>query len=185
MCDAGRDVIYLQPILCEVAGQQASPVDMALFEGLRAYCAAFFSGIRVELRPALTVSVTETVSPFFGTRHSGTLLGRRVNWRNRCPANGEALEHGQLNAGHLLQALKPRFLRSGMVDAVGALPHDGMCVLGVTMTDLFCGDDDVFTGGLASLSYFAGVFSFYRCVLALYPPPAWLPHLPVRATILA
>jgi hypothetical protein len=50
----------------------------------------------------------------------------------------------------------------------GALPPDGMCVLGVTMTDLFCGDDDIFTGGLASLTHYAGVFSFFRCVLFSY-----------------
>ena len=32
------------------------------------------------------------------------------------------------------------------------------------MTDLYCGDDDIFTGGLASLTNNAGVFSFFRCV---------------------
>ena len=44
----------------------------------------------------------------------------------------------------------------------GALPADGFCVLGVTLIDLFCSDDDVFTSGLASPSEHAGVFSFYR-----------------------
>ena len=43
-----------------------------------------------------------------------------------------------------------------------ALPADTYCVLGVTLTDIYCGADDVFTGGLASPSSRAGLLSFHR-----------------------
>lgn len=161
----GRNTIYVQPIVCEVAGQEPSPslAETALFECLRAYIAAFFHGIQTELLPALTVNIKKTAV----SRGSGRLLGNCVGWRNKCPANGEALPHGQLDAGDLLHALKPRFVRGKIVGATGALPADGLCVLGVTMSDLFCSDDDVFTGGLASLTHCAGVFSFHRRALVL------------------
>lgn len=161
----GRNTIYVQPIECEVAGQEPSPpvAETALFECLRAYIAAFFTGIQTELRPALTVNIKKTSV----SRGSGRLLGNCVGWRNKCPANGAELAHGQLDAGDLLKALKPRFVRGKIVGATGALPADGLCVLGVTMSDLFCADDDVFTGGLASLTHRAGVFSFHRRALVL------------------
>jgi len=88
-----------------------------------------------------------------------------VQWRDFCPGNDEKQPQGQLNASDLLKALQPTTLRgrgNSKSHAGGALPADGFCVLGVTLTDLFCADDDVFTGGLASLKGRTGVFSFHR-----------------------
>ena len=45
------------------------------------------------------------------------------------------------------------------------MPDDGFCVLGVTMSDLYCADDDVFTGGLACFTSRVGVFSFHRYLM--------------------
>ena len=85
------------------------------------------------------------------------------------------MPQGQLSAPQLLEALKPRPTRgpskgstkgtgSKPARSSGALPEDGFCVLGVTMADLFCDDDAVFTGGLACLTSRAGLFSFHRYV---------------------
>jgi hypothetical protein len=155
---AGRNTIYLQPIFCEVAGQQSAPIDVTLFEALGAYIAAFFHCIAVRLLPSLTVHVKKTGV----SRGSGKLLGCNVGWRNVCPGNGEAMPHGQLDAGDVVNAIhNALFMRGGMVGgtgarrhrghipvegATGALPVDAFSVLGVTVSDLFCDDDDVFTG---------------------------------------
>ncbi len=40
------------------------------------------------------------------------------------------------------------------------IPDDAFCVLGVTLEDLYVGDDDNFTAGLASIANRVGVFSF-------------------------
>jgi predicted Zn-dependent protease len=160
----GRNVIYLQPIRCERAastraaergatdggGRRRGPTaeaddsDAALFNALQRYLAAFFHGTPVKLLDPLVVRVS-------GRR--GALLGQEVRWRDFCPGSGQPVPHGQLKAGMLLAALE-----------TAGLPEDGFCVLGVTMTDLFIGDDDVFTAGLASCRkpFPAGCFSFYR-----------------------
>ena len=158
----GRNVIYLQPISCEHAAStsaaecgvtdgggrprgptaEADDSDAALFNALQRYLAAFFHGTPVKLLDPLVVRVS-------GRR--GALLGKEVRWRDFCPGSGQPLPHGQLKAGMLLAALE-----------TAGLPEDGFCVLGVTMTDLFIGDDDVFTAGLASCRKRAGCFSFYR-----------------------
>jgi len=165
----GRDAIYLQPLRCTTKGKggkgrsdasgsgssTAEPDEDAMFASLRDYLAAFYHGTRVELLPALTISVD-------AAKGSGSLLGKPVRWRDYCAANGEALPDGQLDAGMVLNALKPRITKSGVVKGTGALPDDGHCVLGVTLTDFFCSDDDIFTSGLACLSSRAGAFSFYR-----------------------
>ena len=133
--------ICLQPIFCEVAGQQSPPMDMTFFEALRAYTAAFFHGVDVTLRPALTVHVIKTGV----SRGSGKLVSGNVAWRNVCPGNGEALPHGQLHAFDVLRTLRAQ---RGAMRARG---NRAPCVLGVTMSDLFCGDEDVFTGTPAGM----------------------------------
>ena len=60
-------------------GQQSLPVDMGLFDALAAYIAAFFHGIQVQLRPAVTVHIEKTS----GSQGRGRLLGNTVRWRNR------------------------------------------------------------------------------------------------------
>ena len=72
------------------------------------------------------------------------------------------MAHGQLDAGTVLAALKPRITKGGICKGSGALPADGHCVLGVSMCDFYCDDDDVFTSGLACLTSRAAAFSFYR-----------------------
>ena len=159
----GRETIYLQPIRCLVApgAQPAGQADDAyaqedqLFASLRAYLAAFYQGTAV----GILAPVTVRIDPAKGR---GTLLGKTVRWRDYCPGNGQPMPHGQLDAGMVLDALKPRITKSGICKGTGALPADGHCVLGVSMCDFFCDDDDVFTSGLACLTSRAGAFSFYR-----------------------
>jgi len=52
---------------------------MGLFDALAAYIAAFFHGIQVQLRPAVTVHIEKTS----GSQGRGRLLGNTVRWRNR------------------------------------------------------------------------------------------------------
>ena len=166
----GREAIYLQPIRCVVvaagahaAGQaEGAPAQEAqeeqeaqLLASLRAYLAAFYHGTPVRLLPPLTVRI----EPASGR---GTLLGKPVRWRDHCPGTGEPMPHGQLDAGMVLAALKPRVTKGGLCKGTGALPADGHCVLGVSMCDFYCDDDDVFTSGLACLTSRAAAFSFYR-----------------------
>lgn len=155
---AKRTVIYLQPIgLARRGGgggggsaEASEASDQRLFEGLRDYLGVFFLGTPVVLQPMLHVVVD---------RGRGHVLGKEVSYRDYCPANEEAQPQGQLDAGMLLQALKPRTTRGATKG--GALPEDGFAVLGVTTMDLYSSDDDVFTGGLACLTSRAGVFSFF------------------------
>jgi hypothetical protein len=144
---AGRNTIYLQPIFCEVAGQQSAPIDVTLFEALSAYIAAFFHCIAVSLLPSLNIQINKINL----SRGRGNLMGCNVGWRNFCPGNGEEMPHGQLDAGDLVNALhrgihNEGLIRGGMVGDNRAIPLDAFCVLGVTFSDLFCDDDDVFTG---------------------------------------
>ena len=157
----GRETIYLQPIRCLVApGEKPAEQDAyaredQLFASLRAYLAAFYQGTAVGILPPVTVRIDLA-------KGRGTLLGKTVRWRDYCPGNGQPMPHGQLDAGMVLAALKPRITKGGICKGTGALPADGHCVLGVTMCDFFCDDDDVFTSGLACLTSRAGAFSFYR-----------------------
>ena len=101
-------------------------------------------------------------------RRRAKVLGKDVGWRNVCPWNGAPQPQGQLCAADLLHAIQPHALRGGGSkgrSGGGAMGPDGFCVLGFTMTDLYIGDDDIFTGGLASpggRGGGTGVFSFHR-----------------------
>ena len=119
---AGRETIYLQPIQCNVrdapaGGGTTVPVGETdeewLFAGVCGYLTAFFEGTPVRLLPPLTVNVS---------KGRGSLLGKPVRWRDHCTANGEALPHGQLDAGLILEALRPKVTQGGIVAGTGA-PH--------------------------------------------------------------
>jgi len=160
---AGRNAICVQPLVG--AGGRG---ETQLFDGLHAFLVAFFDGTPVRLLEPIELSIDKG-------RRRASVGGRPVAWRDECPVSGEAMPHGQLSAPQLLDALKPKVLRGGGSSGGGGggggggtrvrgavLPQDAFCVLGVTLIDLFCGDDDVFTGGLASLGSRTGVFSFHR-----------------------
>ena len=175
-----RHTIYLQPLVLPDRTDATRTEEERLFRGLHGFLCAFFHGTSVRLAEAATLSIDKA-------RRRASVFGKPVHWRDLVPANGQLMPHGQLSAPHLLKALKPRPSRGGgggkrrggggsdggggdggrsgrSGGSGGTLPSDGFCVLGVTMADLFCGDDDVFTGGLACLTSRAGLFSFYRYV---------------------
>ena len=168
----GGNAICIQPLLLDDVGAGTCAadgeggvdgIDQAwLFARLREYLAAFFWGTPVILLPAVTMKRGN------GAR-SVTLLGKTVAYREHCPGNGEPQPQGQLSAPQLLRAIAPKGLRgrkgpSGRKTQGygGVLPPEGFCVLGVTFTDIFCDDDDVFTGGLADMNSHAGLLSFHR-----------------------
>ena len=147
-----REVIYLQPIECSAMATDGAGHN-ELYAGVAEYLAAFFDGTCVQTLPPITMKVS---------KGRGTILGKPVRWRDYCPHNGQSLPHGQLDAGQILDALRPKLKPGGaIVPGTGALPADGICVLGVTMTDLWVGSG-VFTGGLACTSSCVGVLSFCR-----------------------
>ena len=152
--------IYVQPLLLD-DDRAPSAIDHEwLFARLLAYLSAFFDGTPVKLLPTVHLkraSGARTVS----------VLGTSVSYRDHCPGDDKPQPQGQLNAGELLRAISSKKLRGTAKPGArqhfgGVLPSDGFCVLGVTLTDIYCGDDDVFTGGLASPSHRAGLLSFHR-----------------------
>ena len=154
-----REGIYLQPLRRAGDGSCACIDPAPLFEQLAAFLRAFFSGERVEVLPPRDVVLDAA------TRRA-SLLGEAVGWRDFCPANATKVPHGQLKAGELLQALRklaPQLLAGR---AGGTTPAEPICLLGVTMEDMYSADDDLFTAGLANMSQTArvraGVFSFFR-----------------------
>ena len=164
---AGRNVIYLQPLVTRYGGGAADAAaavpaaDAALFAGLAEYLAAYYHGTPVKLNAPVFASVDKA-------RRRAKVLGKDIGWRNVCPWNGAPQPQGQLCAADLLHAIQPHALRGGGSkgrSGGGAMGPDGFCVLGFTMTDLYIGDDDIFTGGLASpggRGGGTGVFSFHR-----------------------
>ena len=164
---AGRNVIYLQPLVTRYGGGAADAAaavpaaDAALFAGLAEYLSAYYHGTPVKLNAPVFASVDKA-------RRRAKVLGKDVGWRNVCPWNGAPQPQGQLCAADLLHAIQPHALRGGGSkgrSGGGAMGPDGFCVLGFTMTDLYIGDDDIFTGGLASpggRGGGTGVFSFHR-----------------------
>ena len=78
-----------------------------------------------------------------------TLLGKTVAYREHCPGNGEPQPQGQLSAPQLPVPSHPRGCVAERARRAerrygGVLPVEGF-MLGVTFTDIFCDDDDVFT----------------------------------------
>jgi len=154
-----RHAIYLQPLVLPRRSPQIEAAETRLFQGLHGFLCAFYTGIAVvRLAEVATLSIDKP------QKRAHVLNSKPILWRDSVPSTGQAMPHGQLSAPHLLEALKPRPNRAKGVSTRigGALPADGFCVLGVTMADLFCDDDDVFTGGLACLTSRAGLFSFHR-----------------------
>ena len=155
-----RAVIFLQPFGC--AGEQP---HSQLFDELAAYLRAFFHGEQVELLPPVRVDVDVAA-------RRASLLGETIEWRDHCAAGMTDLPHGQLKAKDILRALKGPQMVLSLRQALDRLGKsaDGvaspLCVLGVTLSDLYVSDDDVFTTGLANLGgssrYPSSVLSFYR-----------------------
>jgi hypothetical protein len=166
----GRRTICIQPLVLPARAPRVAAFETRLFDGILGFIAAFFHKTPVRMLPEIELDIDKR-------KRKTQLLGRTIQWRDVCPANDEALPWGQINACQTLLALKPRPLRGGSGSTKskgggggrathygGVLPDDGFCVLGVTMIDLFCADDDVFTGGLADIQSRAGVFSFHRYI---------------------
>ena len=156
-----RDVIYIQPLTLAHpgGGQDLAAEAEGLFASLLEYLVAFFTGTPVKLLPPITLRQA-------AGGNGVSLFGKRVSFRDYCPGNEKPQPHGQLCAPELLRAMAPISLRGkgkdGKTHVGGGLPPDGFCVLGVTLTDIYCADDDVFTGGLADLNKRVGLFSFHR-----------------------
>ena len=145
----GRKCLCILPLVenpnnsKNTAGAAALPTGLLL-----EYCKAFFDTELINLLPALEL-IPGTKKSQMGKLSN---LGK-VGWRNVCKANGieESMPAGQYDAGDILDLIHKKYGRRKGV----------LRVLGVTMCDLFSGEDDAFTMGLANMRT-AGVFSFYR-----------------------
>lgn len=56
----------------------------------------------------------------------------------------------QLGVGDMLRMLRNR------------IPNDAVCFIGLTMSDLFCDETDLFVAGMAAGNHRVAIFSFYR-----------------------
>lgn len=149
-------------LLSLVEPGKRSPPMAALAE----YVAAYFD-TSVRLLPEQTMTPPGSVKDSGGTRKAragkggrarpatGRLFDCSIGWRDSCPANGAAIPQGQYDASDIHDALRRH---KADHDASGNPP---LRILAVTMADLFSGDDDLFTVGLADMRA-VGVFSFAR-----------------------
>lgn len=54
------------------------------------------------------------------------------------------------------------------------IPNDAICLIGLTMSDLFCDDTDLFVAGMAAGNHRVAIFSFYRYNPTLsFSPADW------------
>eukprot|EP00039_Didymoeca_costata_P003022 m.64580 g.64580 ORF g.64580 m.64580 type:complete len:279 (+) comp11659_c0_seq3:564-1400(+) len=131
-------------------------------EELKTYIEAFFDQ-DIKCMDAITLNPPSIKPGSHTTGQYGKLEKRRVKWRNYCEAAEKELASGQYSANNLLDGLS----------AVVNIPLDAYCVLGVTMADLYSGEDDLFTVGLAQMAEpRIGVFSFAR----YEPHSGWLQY---------
>lgn len=151
--------IYLLPLTCSKA-KHPEQVDFEhVKQRLHEYIQSFFAGVDVEMLPDKEITVNG--------RGYAMEYNTSIGFRTHCMANDTKQRHGQLCATDLLTAISPRYTRTGPIPGSGAKPADGYCVLAFTLVDIYSGDDDEFTGGLATPDKGVGIFSFYRNALKL------------------
>jgi predicted Zn-dependent protease len=139
---ANDGAICILPIITE--GDQPLPL-----EAIAAYAGAFFD------RAVAVLPAVQLARPT-GPSTLATLLGKNIPFRTRCEASDTEIPHGQFGSSQMLSALANRRV------AIPGLPADYRSLLGITMSDLYIGDDDDFTQGLAQIGGGVGVFSFLR-----------------------
>ena len=166
---AGRNIrekypggkIYLQPLGNFDVG------DAPNFDHLAEYARLFFC-LPVEVLPVVTLEEDSEASVYW--IESAEMRSRvdKTAERKSPRASKCRLDlrrergHLQLNCSSLLSRLQR------------ALPDDALCLIGLTMFDLYEEDADLFVAGLASGSRRVAVFSFFRYDPALsFSPEFW------------
>ena len=140
--------IYLQPLGNFDAG------DAPNFDDLAEYARLFFC-LPVEVLPAVTLEEEDSAIYWI---ESATMKGR-VNKRaeRKSPRSTKFRMDFRQKDGHLqlhCPSVLARLRRT--------LPDDALCLVGLTMLDLYSDDSDLFVAGLAAGSHRVAVFSFFR-----------------------
>eukprot|EP00040_Diaphanoeca_grandis_P043676 m.9953 g.9953 ORF g.9953 m.9953 type:complete len:700 (-) comp8023_c0_seq2:78-2177(-) len=158
-----RTTIYILPIFANVTPHSKAPKSACLDDlsellpDLRDYIEAYYdSTCKVSILPQSTVNVdlsTRSVKSNDIEMWKSRWEGTTVCYRQK----KKVAEHGQLCASDLLLSIV-----ASLTD--GSFGTDAVCVLGVTLNDLYMDKTDDFTQGLAGGTRVvgAGVFSFYR-----------------------
>ena len=151
-----QGVIYLLPVgdfkKCEICPE---------FEELAAYTRSYI-GLPVEILPSVDLEFDEKAGTIYwtgcGKDCSGTQLDKegdqlRRNYNKRTKLNArydKATRTWQLNVDTVLNKLR------------NILLGKALCMLALTMTDLYCDNTDLFVAGMSAGNHGVAVFSFAR-----------------------
>lgn len=136
-------------------------------EQLQSFCIAYFPGVQVKIMPPLTIDATEdrmAVSYVKRTRRGPVNAIMELKSR-RCHRYG--LLHFHFRLMPTDKDKVPESHRQFAVDPLlnvltHMLPDDGICLLALTMEDLYEGSTDSFCVGMAAGGSGAGIFSLCR-----------------------
>ena len=156
--------IYLQPL------GNFDARDAPNFDDLAEYARLFFC-LPVEVLPEVVLEKEDDSTMYW--IESAAMKGRvDVKARRKSPRSSKcrldfrhktgSTTHTQLKCASVLARLRQ------------TLPDDALCLIGLTMFDLFDDDPDLFVAGLAAGQHRVGVFSFYRYNPTLsFSPEFW------------
>ena len=142
--------IYLQPL------GNFDGLSAPKFDDLAEYARLFFC-LPVEVLPGVTIEVDKhsvrwIESPAMRSQVDKS-APRKSTRPSKCPLNfryNEKYAHLQLECCSVLARLQQ------------TIPDDALCLIGLTMFDLYDTEPDLFVAGLAAGNQRVGVFSFFR-----------------------
>ena len=144
--------IYLQPL------ENFDANEAPKFEDLAEYARLFFClpvevlpGVTLERRDEATIYWVESAGMKSRVDQNAT---RKSSRSSKCPLE---FRHTSGPSGHLQLKCSSVLLRLRQT-----LPDDAICLIGLTMFDLYDDDPDLFVAGLAAGNQRVGVFSFFR-----------------------
>lgn len=144
--------IYLQPL------GNFDTNEAPIFEDLAEYARLFFC-LPVEVLPSVTIERRDEATIYW--IESAAMKSRvdRNATRKSTRSSKCCLEfrHKSGPSGHLQLKCSSVLLRLRQT-----LPDDAICLIGLTMFDLYDDDPDLFVAGLAAGNQRVGVFSFFR-----------------------
>ena len=140
--------IYLQPLGKFHAG------DAPNFDDLAEYARLFFC-LPVEVLPAVTLAKEDSTMYWIESATMKSRVDKKAERKSprsvKCRLDfRQENGHLQLQCASVLSRLRR------------TLPDDALCLIGLTMLDLYVEDPDLFVAGLAAGSERVAVFSFFR-----------------------
>ena len=142
--------IYLQPL------GNFNGTTSPNFDDLAEYARLFFC-LPVEILPGVDLEVTKDSVCWIESAAMRSGIDRDAKRKSsrssKCQLDlrwSEKSAHIQLNCRSLLACLRR------------SIPDDALCLIGLTMFDLYDSDPDLFVAGLAAGNQRVGVFSFFR-----------------------